>query len=318
MTVSTSPAAGSTARRARLGPWKRAETRWAYTFLVPWIIGFVAFTAGPMVASAVMSFQKYDVLNPATFIGTDNYERLISDPQARRALINTVVYTVVHVPLSIAIALALALLLNQVTGRTAGFFRTVFYLPAMTPTVAVGVLFLLLLNGQTGAINEFLGLFGIQGPSWTSDPDWILAGIILMSLWTIGGTIIILFAALRDVPKDLYEAALIDGAGPVRQFRSVTVPMISGSLFFLTIVNTIAALQLFTEVYTMYYGTTMTAMTASDASLTYVIYLFRQGFAFFDMGYASALAWGLFVLVFAVTMIQMKFAGRFVYYEGDA
>src|SRR5690625_5177098 len=157
--------------------FKKPETRWAYLFLIPWMIGFIVFTAGPMVASAIMSFQKYDVINPARNIGFENYEKLISDPQARRALLNTVVYTVAHVPLSIIIALALALLLNQIRGRSAGIFRTVFYLPAMTPTVAIGVLFLLLLNGQNGAINKFLGIFGISGPSWTSDSKWIMPGI---------------------------------------------------------------------------------------------------------------------------------------------
>lgn len=307
----------TTAETRQRSAWRTPETRWAYIFLLPWLFGFVVFIAGPMIWSLIMSFQNYDVLNPPEWIGTANYQRLISDPQAHRAFLNTTIYTITYVPLSITISLFLAMLLTQAKGRVAGFFRTVFYLPAMTPTVAVGVLFLMLLNGEQGLINKFLGLFGIQGPAWTSDPKWIMPGIIIMSLWIIGGTIIILFAALEDVPNDLYEAAKIDGASGWKQFRSITLPMISGTLFFLIIVNTIAALQLFTEVYTMYYGNRLNAMTASDASLTYVIYLFRQGFQFFDMGYASALAWVLFLVVLAITLVQLQFGKRFVYYEGD-
>ncbi|WP_203433112.1 carbohydrate ABC transporter permease [Jiangella asiatica] len=306
-----------TRRRRWQAAWRRPETRWAYLFLLPWILGFLVFTAGPMLASLVLSFTDYDVINPATYVGGENYQRMVEDPEVRTALFNTVLYTVIHVPLSIAIALALAVLLNQIGGRFAGFFRTVFYLPAMTPTVAVGVLFLLLLNGQNGLVNALLRLFGINGPAWTTDPDWVRWGIIIMSLWTIGGTIVILFAALKNVPNDLYEAARIDGAGAWRQFREVTVPMISGSLFFVTIVNTIASLQMFTEVYTMFYGNAQSELQASDSALFYVIYLFQQGFQFLEMGYASALAWGLFAIVLIVTLVQVKLGDRFVYYEGD-
>lgn len=304
-------------RRGRWAQWRRPETRWAYLFLAPWIIGFLAFTAGPMIASLVMSFTDYDVINEASFVGGENYSRMVSDPQVRTALFNTLLYTFVHVPLSIGIALSLAVLLNQIGGRFAGFFRTVFYMPAMTPTVAVGVLFLLLLNGQNGLVNAFLGIFGINGPAWTTDPDWIRWGIVTMSLWTIGGTIVILFAALKNVPVHLYEAARIDGAGPWRQFREVTLPMISGALFFVAIVNTIASLQMFTEVYTMFYGNAQSQLQASDTALFYVIYLFQQGFQYLNMGYASALAWGLFVIVLVVTLVQVKLGDKFVYYEGD-
>lgn len=316
-TAPAEAAPASSRPRRRRSRWFRRETRWAYAFLSPWIIGFLAFIAGPMIWSLIMSFQRYDVLTPARWVGTENYERLLADGQAHRAFWNTFIFTIVHVPLHVVIALALALLLNRVSGRSAGIFRTIFYLPAMTPTVAVGILFLLLLNGQTGLINQILRFFGLPGPSWTSDPNWILPGIIIMSLWAIGGSIIILFAALKEVPTDLYEAARLDGAGAWRQFRSVTLPMISGAVFFVVIVNTIAALQLFTEVYTMFYGNKQTTVTASDASLTFVIYLFRQGFQFFDMGYASALAWCLFVIVMIITVVQLRVGRRFVYYEGD-
>lgn len=291
-----------------------ASTRAAYLFLSPWLVGLVVFTAGPMVASLVLSFTDYDLVSAPSFVGGENYRRLVEDPAILTALGNTLFYTALHVPLSMAAALGLALLLVR-AGRSAGFFRTVVYLPVMTPPVAIGALFLLLLNGQTGLVNEGLALLGVQGPAWTSDPTWIKPGIVLMSLWTVGSTAIIYVAALRDVPAQLYEAALVDGAGPWRRFTAVTLPMISGTLYFTLLVNTIASLQLFAEVYTMYFGTTDSA-AAGDAALFYVIYLFQQAFEFLRMGYASAMAWALFVVVVAVTLLQARLARRHVYYEG--
>jgi multiple sugar transport system permease protein len=295
---------------------RRQETRWAWVFLAPWVIGFVVFTGGPMVASLALSLTEYDVINPPRFVGLDNYRQLMADPDIARSLGNTVFYTVLHVPLAMAVSLGLALLLQRV-GRAAGFFRTVFYLPVMTPAVAVGILFLFLLNGQKGIVNGLLGLVGIEGPNWTTDAAWVKPGIVLMSLWTLGSTTIIYLAALNNVPRELYEAARLDGASPWRQFRHVTVPMISGALFFTLIVNTIASLQLFTEVYTMFFGNRATQTASTDAALFYVVYLFQQAFQFLHMGYASAMAWLLFVLIVAITALQVRFGNRFVYYEGE-
>ncbi|MEU5782161.1 carbohydrate ABC transporter permease [Micromonospora lupini] len=303
--------------RRRRTPLARREARWAYLFLAPWIVGFLIFYAGPMVASLWLSFTEYDVINPPRYTGLDNYRALMSDPAVARSLGNTVYYTALHVPLVMLISLGLALLLKRV-GRLQGFFRTVFYLPVMTPAVAVGILFLLLLNTQDGLINRVLGLVGIDGPSWTTDPHWVMPGIILMSLWSLGSTVIIYLAALQNVPRDLYEAAAIDGAGPWARFRSVTLPMISGALFFTLIVNTIASLQMFTEVYTMYFGNRETQNSFnSDAASFYVIHLFQEAFQFLHMGFASAMAWLLFVIILIITLIQVKLSNRFVYYEGE-
>jgi multiple sugar transport system permease protein len=225
-----------------------------------------------------------------------------------------VIYTALYVPLSVALALVLASVLARI-GRGSAFFRTVFYLPSVTPPVAVGVLFLLLLNGQTGLVNGALGAIGIDGPNWTSDPTWIKPGIVIMMLWSLGTTVVIYLAAIQNVPVELYEASRIDGAGGWQQFRYVTLPMISGAVFFTVIINTIASLQIFAEVYTMYFGTA-SASTGSDAAEFYVIYLFRQAFEFFHMGYASALAWLLFVVILAITLVQLRVAKRFVHYEG--
>jgi multiple sugar transport system permease protein len=207
------------------------------------------------------------------------------------------------------------MILNQV-GRAAGFFRTVFYLPSITPAVAVGTLWLWLLNPRVGLVNAGLSLLGIEGPGWTTDPNWIKPGIVLMGLWSVGSTVIIYLAALRDVPEQLYEASSIDGAGGWTQFRFITLPLISGSIFFTLIVNTIGALQIFAEVYTMFFGN-MESSAASSAGLFYNIYLFRQAFEFLRMGYASAMAWVLFVIIMILTVIQIRVSRRWIYYEGE-
>jgi multiple sugar transport system permease protein len=314
MTAATlAPPPGRVRRlREELG---RPETRWAFIFLLPWIVGFIVFTAGPMIASLVFSFTNLGLRRNFSFVGLDNYERLASDPRVMLALQNTTFYTILHVPLALAVALALAMMLLRV-GRAAGFFRTVFYLPTITPLVAVGALWLLLLNGQAGLINRALEVFGIDGPNWTTDPNWIKPGLILMSLWSVGSTVVIYFAALRNVPLELYEAARVDGANAWQQFRNITLPMISGAIFFTVIVNTIASLQTFDQVYTMYFGTSHA--TAGDrAGLFYVVYLFNEAFGAFRMGYASALAWLLFIVILVITFIQIRMSRRLVYYEND-
>ena len=279
-------------------------------------MGFLVFTAWPLIYSAYLSLTDYDVINNANFIGLENYAELFADPKIALALSNTFLFTAVQVPLYVIVSLALALLLQRAS-RSAGFFRTIFFLPKMTPPVAVGILFLLLFNGQGGLINQVLGFFGIDGPSWTTEPAWIKPGLVLMSLWTVAASVIILLAALKNVPEQLYESARIDGAGFLRQAFSVTLPMISPAIFFIVIVNTIAGLQTFDEAYTAFFGAGNTTYS-NDAALFYSIYLFQQAFQFLNMGYASAMAWLLFLLIMIVTAIQLIVSRRFVYYEGEA
>lgn len=297
---------------------RRARRRYVGTgilFLSPWLIGFLVFTAWPLIYSAYLSFTDYDVINDPSFVGGENYVQLVEDPKILLALTNTFFFTLVQVPLSVLVALALALLLNS-AGRGSGFFRTVFFLPKMTPPVAVGILFLLLFNGQSGLINTVLGWFGIDGPSWTTDPAWVKPGLILMSLWTVGAAVIILLAALQAVPEELYESSRLDGAGFWRQSVSVTLPLISPAIFFIVVVNTIAGLQTFDEAYTAFFGAGNTTYS-NDAALFYVIYLFQQAFEFLNMGYASAMAWVLFGLIMIVTVIQLVVSRRLVYYESE-
>jgi multiple sugar transport system permease protein len=318
--VSKAVAATAPGPRSRVRRWaagfRKRETWAAYAFLSPWIVGFLVFTSGPMVASFVLSLTEYEILTPPRYIGLENYSTLIDDPKIRKSLENTLIFTVLLVPATMIVALALAMILVRV-GRAGSFFRTVFYLPEMTPPVAVGILFLLLFNGSYGLINRGLERIGIPGPFWTTDPNWIKPGLVLMSVWSVGGTMVIYLAALAGVPRQLYEAAAMDGASPLRRFRDVTLPMISPALYFTGLILTIAGLQTFTEAYTAFFGTRQAETYSTDAALFYVIYLVQQAFQFLHFGYASAMAWLLFLVIVTVTLIQARVSRRFVFYQAE-
>ena len=295
--------------------YNKREAIAGYLFITPWIIGFLVFTAGAMIYSLYISFSNYNLAtNTARPVGIDNYAELFDDPRVMVSLGNTLFYVVMAVPLEIIFALVLAMLLNRV-GRGAGVFRTLYYLPKMTPAVATAAVFFLLLNGNTGVINEFLRLFGVEGPQWLVDPAWVKPSIVIMTLWTVAGTMVIFLAALKNVPTELYEVASLDGAGSVRKFFSITLPMISGAMFFNVIVLSIAAFQIFDQAYLLFWRDQ--SNSSPEASLFYAIYLFQQAFRQFNFGFAAAMAWLLFVIIMVITVIQVKFGNRFVYYEGD-
>ncbi len=321
--IASTAAPGPSRGRARrwLAGFRERETWFAYLFILPWIFGFLALTAGPMVASLYFSLTDYGVqqiagFEPTSYVGLDNYRELLDDPKVATSLKNTFIYTVMTVPAKMAVALGLAMILARLA-YAAGFFRTVFYLPDLTPPVAIAILILTLFNGSFGVVNRGLELIGIPGPFWTTDPNWIKPSLAIMSVWTVGGTMVIYLAALKAVPRGLYEAAAMDGAGPWRRFFNVTLPMISPALFFTFIVLTIAGLQTFTEVYVAYFGAGSTGAEAPDAALMNVVYLFRQAFEFFDMGFASAMAWLLFAIIMVVTAVQFIVSRRFVFYQGE-
>lgn len=295
---------------------RRSDTRAALLFISPWLVGFCVFMAYPLLYTGYLSLTDYDVINAPSFVGTENYRELVADPKVATAFQNTVVFALMSVPAQLVVALALALLLQR-AGRASGFFRTAFFLPKMTPPVAIGVLLLLLFNGQTGLVNRVLGWVGIDGPAWTTDPTWIKPGLVLMSLWTVGATVVILLAALQSVPRDQYDAAQLDGAGAGQRFWHVTLPGISGTVYFVVIVDTIAALQSFTEAYTAFFGTANSSYS-NDAALFYSIYLFQQAFEFFHMGYAAAMAVLLFGVIAVVTAVQVWVGRRFVHYGSEA
>jgi multiple sugar transport system permease protein len=321
--IAKNAAAGPPSRARRwLSGFSERETWTAYLFILPWVFGFIALTAGPMIASLYFSFTDYGVqqiagFEPTSTVGFDNYRQLLDDPKIATSLQNTFIYTLMTVPAKMVVALGLALILARLA-FAAGVFRTIFYLPDITPPVAIGILILVLFNGSSGIVNRGLELIGIPGPFWTTDPNWIKPSLAIMSVWTVGGTMVIYLAALKAVPAHLYEAAAIDGAGPWRRFVNITLPMISPALFFTFIVLTIAGLQTFTEVFTAYFGAGNTGAESPDAALMSVVYLFRQAFEFFNMGFASAMAWLLFAIIMIVTGIQFVVSRRFVFYQSDS
>ncbi len=311
-----SPSAARKARKSRRNVrYNRREALTGLLFISPWIVGFLIFTAGAMVWSLFIAFSDYNLATGAMRpVGTRNFENLIEDPRVATSLANTLFYAIMLVPLEIVFALTLALLLSRL-GRGSGVFRTIYYLPKMTPAVATAAVFFLLLNGNTGAINQGLAAIGIDGPQWLVDPDWVKPSIVLMSLWAVSGTMVIFLAALKNVPQELYEVSSIDGAGPVRQFFWITLPMISPALFFNVIVLSIAAFQTFDQAYLLFWRDQNNA--APEASLFYAVYLFQQAFRQFNFGFASAMAWLMFVIIMIVTVIQVRVGNRLVFYEGQ-
>jgi multiple sugar transport system permease protein len=313
--TATTPGPRLRARRWFAG-FRDRDTWAAFAFLSPWLFGFVVFTAGPMIASLVISFTDYSIIQQTKSVGFANYQTLYHDPYVRTALRNTFIFTLLSVPAHVVVALGLASVLARV-GRAAGLFRTIFYLPVMTPGVAIGILYLLIFNGSYGVLNTGLGYIGITGPFWTTDPNWVKPGLALMiSVWAVGAGVVIFLAALMGVPQHLYEAAEMDGASKWRRFRDVTLPMISPAIFFVVIINTINGLQTFDQVYTAFFN--QSTPYGTNASLMYAIYIFQQAFGFFKFGYASALAWLLFAIIGVITAIQIVVSRRYVYYEGQS
>jgi multiple sugar transport system permease protein len=309
---------GATTKRrvqeVRLTPQLRTDL-WGYLFIAPWLIGFFIFTFGPFLASLYLGFTRYSAGLAPEWIGLENYRYLFSglwtesgDTLVWRSLFNTFYYAAFHVPLSLLMALLIALLLDtKVHGQA--IFRTLFYLPSVTSGVASAILWLWLLN-PNGLVNYFLELVGISpGPRWFGSTQWAMPGLIIMSLWSI---VIIYLAGLQGIPQQLYEAAIIDGAGLWQSFVHVTIPMLTPTIFFTMIIGLIAAFQIFTPAFVITNG------GPANATLFYLLYLYRNGFQWFQMGYASALAWFLFVIIMVFSLVQFRLAGRWVYYEGEA
>jgi len=283
-----------------------------YLAISPWLIGLVLFTGGPIVASIYFSFTDWNVLTAPSWVGFDNYVQLVTvDPIFWVSLYNTAYYTAGHVPLTFVVALLAALLLNQKVPLIP-FFRTVFYLPTVTAGVAVSILWLWIFNPEFGLVNYTLGLVGIHGPGWLSSKEWAKPALIVMSAWAFGEAMVILLAGLQGVPAHLYEAAKIDGANPLQEFRHVTLPMLSPVMFFVLIVSVIGSFQVFTNVYVMTKG------GPADATLMYVLQMYFKAFSDLKMGYTSAMAWILFGIILAFTLLQFRVARRWVYYEGEA
>ena len=290
-----------------------------YAFIAPWLIGFVGLTLGPMIVSAAASCSSWSMLSPPTWVGLENYERILTeDPLFFRSVWNTAYYALLSVPLMTGLALVLALLLHQ---RIPGMklFRAIFFLPSITNIVAVSILWLWVFNPEIGLLNSVLRHCGIEGPLWLQSEPWAKPALVIMSLWGVRGSMIVFLAALQGVPPELQEAAQLDGAGPVRRFFSITLPMISPALFFSLVIGLIGSFQVFTQAYVMT-GTAQpgTEGGPNNATLFIVLYLYKKAFQDFNMGYASAIAWILFFLILAFTLVQKRLAQSWVYYEaGD-
>jgi multiple sugar transport system permease protein len=283
-----------------------------YVFASPWLIGFVLWTAGPMIASLLLSFARYDVITPPAFNGIDNYTKLLGhDELVWQSLKVTLYYAAGAVPLALIVALLLALLLNQ---KVPGIrlFRTIYYLPAVVSGVPVALLWVWILNRDFGILNSALAIVGIDGPDWLFSVSWVIPAFIIMSLWAVGAPMIIYLAGLQGIPQHLYETAEIDGAGPWAKFFHVTIPMISPVLFFNAIMGIIGSLQVFTPAYVMTGGGPL------NASLFVGLYLYRNAFRYFQMGYASALAWLVFVIIMVLVLLVIRSSPYWVYYEGGA
>lgn len=299
----------------------RVDLRNGLLFAGPWIVGFFCFTAYPIVASIYYSFCDYDAISPPRWIGTLNYTTLVTqDPLFWKSLWNTAYMIIFGLPIGLTTSLALAFMLNLKI-RGMAFYRTLYYLPSITPVVAASALWLWLLNPEIGLVNEcirfvgqaftWLGLPAPAGPGWLIDPKWAKPALIFMGLWGAGGGMIIYLAGLQDVPEQLYEAAELDGATSIQKLRHITMPMISPIIFFNLVMGLIGSFQYFTQVYVM------TGGGPQDSTLFYALYLFSNAFLNFKMGYASAMAWILFLITLACTAVVFKTSARWVYYPGE-
>ncbi|QOS77611.1 sugar ABC transporter permease [Paenibacillus sp. JNUCC31] len=282
-----------------------------WLFASPWAIGLLCFYAIPMLMSIYFSFTTYSILQPGEFVGMNNYRDLFHDPLFWKSIYNTIYFTVFFVPLSIFFGVALAMMLNmKVKGMAV--FRTIFFLPTLVPQVALAVLWMWLLHPNFGLVNGMLANIGIDGPSWLGGESWSKPSLILMSLWGIGQAVVIYLAGLGDIPDEYYEAAQIDGANWFQKTRKVTLPLLTPVIFYNLVMGMIGAFQQFTLPYTLTKG----QGTPANSMTFYVMYLYENGFRYFKMGYASAMAWILFIIVMALTGIIFITSKRWVHYQG--
>ncbi|WP_136611264.1 carbohydrate ABC transporter permease [Sinomonas albida] len=286
------------------------DNKAAFIFLAPWMVGLVAITVGPMLMSLYLSFTDYNLIQDPNWIGVDNFTRMFGDERFWNSLGVTLTYVVVGVPLQLALALAVALALDKGLKGLA-FYRSVFYLPSLLgSSVAVAILWKQMF-GTSGLVNQILAFFGIHGPGWISDPSTALGSIILLHVWTFGSPMIIFLAGLRQIPSMYYEAAAVDGAGRATRFFKITLPLLSPIIFFNLVLQIIGAFQSFTQAFIVSGG----SGGPSDSTMFFTLYLYQRGFGQFDMGYASAMAWVLVVIVGAFTAINFYASKFWVFYD---
>ena len=290
----------------------RREAAAGYVFLSPWLIGFILLTAGPMIASLYFSFTQYNIVDPPKWIGTENYVRMFNDPLFWQSLKVTLYFAFMSLPSGLILGFMLAIMLNQKIPGV-NLWRTLYFLPSILSGVAVTLLWIILFNPQVGAINLLLEKFGVKGPGWLNDPDWAIPSLVIMSLWGVGQSMIIYLAGLQGVPVDLYDAAKVDGANSWQRFRSVTIPMMTPVLFYNLVLGLIGTFSYFTQVYVATKGLGGPARS----TLFYNLYLYQAAFKYNEMGYASAMAWVLFIIILVLTALVFRSSSLWVYYEGE-
>ncbi len=304
------PATISTPARRKGLSLRAREELIAYLLISPWIIGFLVFTLGALVFSLIISFYNTDLMSPSKFIGLDNYKEMLFDDELFwQALKVTTLYTLGVVPVQVGLGLAVALLLNQKV-RGLGVWRTVFYVPSVVSGVAVAMIWIWFFHPDFGLFNAILASFGIKGPSWLYSETWALPSLIITSIWNIGPGMLIFLAGLQSIPKEMYEAAQLDGATAWRQFTHITIPMLSPQILFNSIIGIIGSYQVFTTSFVMTEG------GPNNATLTMVLYLYRRGFLLARFGYASALAWVLFLIIMVFTLFTLRSSRSSVFYGG--
>ncbi len=295
---------------SRLNASRRRDLRDGILFTAPFLLGALLLWVGPMLYSLFLLVQDWNLITPPEFVGLENFQRLAADPRFAKSLYNTFYYTFFSVPLQLVSAFALALLLNQRI-RGIGVYRAVFYLPSITPAVAFAVVWIQILNPDSGLLNQILGFFGVPRIKWLFDPVFTRPAFVLMSMWLVGAQMVIFLAGLQSVPRELLDAAQIDGANVWQRFRNITVPVISPIFFFNLIIGVIGSFQVFTNAFIMTRG------GPQDATLFLILYIYQNAFQFFRMGYAATIAWVLFVIIMLVTVVQFRFARTWVYYEAE-
>lgn len=300
----------SNVKRRKSG-FERKITLFGVLFALPWIVGLILFHAYPLFMSAYYSLTSYSILEPGEWVGFNNYTMLFKDEVFWTSIYNTLYFTFIFVPLSIVVGVILALMLNlKIRGQ--GFYRTLFFMPSLVPPVATTIIWLWLLNPQFGLVNYWLDQIGISGPPWIGSEEWSKPSLILMSLWGTGQAVVIYLAGLQDIPQDYYDAAHVDGASAWQRTKHITLPLLTPVIFFNLIMGTIGALQNFVLPFTLTNG----QGTPANSMMFYVMYLYRNGFGYLKMGYASAMAWILFLIVVILTALIFVSQKRWVHYQG--
>ncbi|MDT0265026.1 sugar ABC transporter permease [Streptomyces sp. DSM 44915] len=312
-TSRAAPEAKSTRRPTQARSWRRAaETRAGYAFLAPWLLGFIALTAGPMIASLYLAFTDYHPIRGGSWIGLDNFERLWDDARFLDSVEVTALYAVVGTPIKLAAALAVAMLLNS-RRRGQGTYRSMFYAPSLIgASVSVAIVWKAMFNDQ-GVVDEVGQFFGMPAGGWVGNPDLTLPMMILLAVWQFGAPMVIFLAGLKQIPNELYEAAQVDGAGAVRRFFKITLPMLSPVLFFNLVLETINSFQVFASAFIISGGQGGPA----NSTLFYTLYLYQRGFGQGQLGFAAAMAWLLVIVVGIITLVFFKTSKYWVHYSGD-